>query len=54
MCPPEVREKVDKQLDIFHNVIKMFGMDMVIQMRNKKKPSKFIKIMLLNCIIIVN
>ena len=41
MCPPEVREKFDMQLDIFHNVKKMFGMDMAIKMRNKKQPSKF-------------
>ena len=39
MCPsPVVREKVDKQLDIFHNADLMFGMDMAIQMRKKKQP----------------
>ena len=41
MCPPEIREKVEMQLDIFHNAEKIFGMDMTIKMRNKKQPSKF-------------
>ncbi|KAL5551082.1 hypothetical protein UlMin_001258 [Ulmus minor] len=38
MCPsPLERESIDKQLDLFHNVESMFGMDMAIQMRNKKQ-----------------
>ena len=44
MCPPKIREKVDMQLDIFHNAEKMYGMDMAIQMRNKKQPGKLVKI----------
>ncbi|KAL5580609.1 hypothetical protein UlMin_013051 [Ulmus minor] len=40
MCPsPLERESVDKQLDLFHNAESMFGIDMVIQMRNKKQPA---------------
>lgn len=30
-----------KQLDLFHNAKKMFGMDITIQMRNKKQLRKF-------------
>mgnify|MGYP003703517667 CR=1 FL=1 len=40
MCPTsELQEKVDRQLDMFHNVENMFGMEMAIQMRSKKQPS---------------
>ena len=44
MYPPEIREKVEMQLDIFHNAEKMFGMDMTIQVRNKKQSGKLVKI----------
>ena len=41
MCPsPKLREQVDKQLDIFTKAEMMFGINMAIQMRNKKQPGK--------------
>ena len=41
MCStPELRATVDRQLDMFHNAEKMFGMSMAIQMRDKKPPGK--------------
>ena len=44
MCQsPLERESIDKQLDLFHNAESMFGMDMAIQMRNKKQPGKNLK-----------
>ena len=39
MCPsPMVRERIDKQLNLFHNAENMFGIDMAVQMRHKKQP----------------
>ena len=32
-----IREKNDRQFDIFHKVEKMFRIDMTIQIRNKKQ-----------------
>ncbi|KAL7247108.1 hypothetical protein ACSBR2_002093 [Camellia fascicularis] len=40
MCPTcKLREKVDRQLDMFHNAENMFGMEMAIQIRSKKQPA---------------